>query len=129
MVADFFHRLSILEDLFLFSCLQGAADLQGAGLHFKYALDGKKIRPMLHLERVAGLQGTFGEGEVVDAVQHIRFSTPIPTHQAIDLPAKGKLGFAVVFELNEVEGLQNHAGGELFAWYPNFKDGIVIFEA
>jgi hypothetical protein len=65
----------------------------------------------------------------MDAVQHIRFTTAVSAHQAIDLPAKGKLGFAVVFELNEVEGLQNHAGGELFAWYPNFKDGIVIFEA
>jgi hypothetical protein len=129
MVADFFHGLSILKNLFLFPRFQRAANLQGAGLYLKDTLDGEKFSPMLQVERVARLQGTFGKGEVVDAVQHIRFSTTISAYQTIDLPAEGKLGFAVVFELNKVEGLQNHAGGELFAWYPNFKDGIVIFEA
>ena len=52
--------------------------------------------------RIAALQGTFGQGKVMDAVQYIRFSTPIPSQQAIDLRTKGKLAVKVVFKLNEV---------------------------
>ena len=61
----------------------------------------KRARPSQHLP-IGLLQGTFGQGEVMDAVQYIRFSAPIPSQQAIDLRAKGKLAVKVVFKLNEV---------------------------
>jgi hypothetical protein len=48
------------------------------------------------------LQGTFGQGEVMDAVQHIRFSASIPSQQAIDLRTEGQFAVEVVLKLNEV---------------------------
>jgi hypothetical protein len=57
---------------------------------------------VLNAERIAALQGTFGQGEVMDAVQYIRFSAPIPSQQAIDLRAEYKLTVKVDLKLNEV---------------------------
>jgi hypothetical protein len=57
---------------------------------------------VLNAECITALQGTFSQGEVMDAVQYIRFSTPISSQQAIDLRAKGKLAVKVIFKLNEV---------------------------
>jgi hypothetical protein len=56
----------------------------------------------LNAQCIAALQGTFGQGEVMDAVQYIRFSAPIPSQQAIDLRAECKLAVEVVLKLNEV---------------------------
>jgi hypothetical protein len=57
---------------------------------------------VLNTQCIAALQGTFGQGEVMDAVQHIRFSTPIPSQQAIDLRAEAQFAVEVVFKLDEV---------------------------
>jgi hypothetical protein len=38
----------------------------------------------------------------MDAVQHIRFSAPIPSQQAIDLRTEGQFAVEVVLKLNEV---------------------------
>jgi hypothetical protein len=102
MVADFVDCLSVLENLFLFSLLQGAANFQWIGFYFKFPNECKEFLFVLNAERIAALQGTFGQGEVMDAVQYIRFSAPIPSQQAIDLRAEYKLTVKVVLKLNEV---------------------------
>ena len=102
MVADFVDCFSVLENLFLFSLLQGAANFQWIGFHFKFSDHRKEFLFVLNAQCITALQGTFGQGEVMDAVQYIRFSAPIPSQQAIDLRTKGKLAVEVVFKLNEV---------------------------
>jgi hypothetical protein len=102
MVADFVDCLSVLENLFLFSLLQGAANFQWLGFHFKFSNQRKEFLFVLNTQCIAALQGTFGQGEVMDAVQHIRFSASIPSQQAIDLRAEGQFAVDVVFKLDEV---------------------------
>jgi hypothetical protein len=102
MVADLVHGLSVLENLFLFSLLQGAANFQWIGFYFKFSNECKEFLFVLNAQCIAALQGTFGQGEVMDAVQYIRFSASIPSQQAIDLRAEGQFAVEVVLKLNEV---------------------------
>jgi hypothetical protein len=102
MIADFVYSLSVLENLFLFSLLKGAANFQWIGFHLKFSNQRKEFLFVLNAECIATLQGTFGQGEVMDAVQHIRFSGPISSQQAIDLRAEGQFAVEVVFKLDEV---------------------------
>ena len=77
MIAGFVDCLSVLENLFLFSLLQGTPHFQWGGLHGKLTDYGKKIFFVLNAKCIAALQGTFSQGKVMDAVQYIRFSAPI----------------------------------------------------
>ena len=75
---------------------------------------------MGNVQAITALHRTFGEGQVVDAIQDVGFATAIQPQQTVDLRAEAQAGFEVVFKLDKVERLQNHEGGELFGWHPDF---------
>jgi hypothetical protein len=106
--------------LLFFAHFHRAPYFQGRGLNPKIALQGKKIFAVLHLQGIAPVKCAFGEAEVMNSVQDIRFSTSILPQQAIYPRTKDQLGVAVILKLDELEGLQDHVFVELFDYIPDF---------
>jgi hypothetical protein len=99
MLGGFVQRFSILPDLLLFSEFKGASHLQRLFLNFKLPFDRKKALIMPHIQRIAGLDRTFGEGEVMNPIQNIGLAASVEASKAIDLRGKVQPGFLMVFEL------------------------------
>ena len=99
MLRGFVKRFPILPDLLLFSEFKGASHLQRLFLNFKLPFDRKKALIMLYIQRIARLDCTFCEGEVMNPIQNIGLAASVEACKAINLRGKVQPGFLMVFEL------------------------------
>ena len=91
-----------MEDLFFLPYLKGATNLKRFVFDLEDPFDREKIKRMTHVEGVAALHRTFGEGQVMDCVQYIGFAASVESDHTIDFRTEIQAGFEVVLKLDQV---------------------------
>jgi hypothetical protein len=66
---------------------------------YKVTLHSKSLLAMLNVLGVYSIQGTFGQRQIVDAIQECGFACSIRAYDKIKLVCKSQLNGGVVFEV------------------------------
>jgi hypothetical protein len=99
VVTQLFIRLVIVLEMLTAMLPKDASYSTRIVILYKVTLHSKRLLAMLNVLSVYSIQGTFGQRQIVDAIQEGRLSRSIRAYDKIQLVCKSQLNGGVIFKV------------------------------